>query len=245
MRKHKWTDEELDWLKLNYKIHTMSELVILFNAHFSTNLSTRAVQNYCRRKIGAKGGQNHSTRLNCIRINYTDEEDAWIRENNDKFRNVHELHEAFVLRFPNHRVTYRGFLTHYYEKLKLKLSDEQRSRIRGDYAIGDVIRLGKKKQPYVKIQMHGTDMERWRPLSYIMYEKYYGKKVDEDERVIYLNGDVEDLSQDNLYVVKKSWVPMLNRNGWLKGNRDVTFAGIRYCQLFYALQERIKCKHQI
>lgn len=70
-----------------------------------------------------------------------------------------------------------------------------------------------------------------------IWEKEIGPLTD-DEMVIHLNRDENDFSLDNLYVVPTKYRALMwKHNKWYSNDRELTLAGIKWCELFYAMKE--------
>ena len=63
-----------------------------------------------------------------------------------------------------------------------------------------------------------------------VWEQAYGK-IPDRHRIIHLDGNPMNCELDNLYCVPDSLIGALNKNHWLKGNRDITLTAIKLCEL--------------
>ena len=70
-----------------------------------------------------------------------------------------------------------------------------------------------------------------------VYEQSYGE-IPEGHKIIQLDRDQMNCELDNLRCVPDKYIPVLNKNRWLAGNKDITLAAIKWCKLFNALKER-------
>lgn len=71
----------------------------------------------------------------------------------------------------------------------------------------------------------------WRPKSCILWEQYHNKKVPEDGMIVYLDGDHNNFAQDNLLLVSRRVMGVVNsRYKLTKGNKELS-------RLAYALGE--------
>ena len=50
MKRHKWTDEEISWLKQNLRVYSWSKITDAFNDNFNTNLSQSSIEHVCLRR---------------------------------------------------------------------------------------------------------------------------------------------------------------------------------------------------
>lgn len=71
----------------------------------------------------------------------------------------------------------------------------------------------------------------------VIWEAEYGK-IPENSCFIYLDGDKRNCELDNLACVPMLWMRILNQNGWLTGNKEVTLAALKWCELHYSLSKR-------
>src|SRR5690625_2423676 len=67
----------------------------------------------------------------------------------------------------------------------------------------------------IKVQDHGTYPERWRAKHRILWEKKYGK-IPEGYAVIFGDGDKANLDIDNLVLVSRAQLAVLNNRGLIK-----------------------------
>lgn len=103
--------------------------------------------------------------------------------------------------------------------------------------VGDtIIRHG---IPYVitRVEPNTPIDDRIKAKRRFVYEQAYGE-IPEGHRIIQLDGDQMNCELDNLYCVPDKYIPVLNKNHWLTGNKDITLAAIKWCELFNALKRK-------
>ena len=71
----------------------------------------------------------------------------------------------------------------------------------------------------------------------IVWEREYGE-IPPNHCFIYLDGDKKNCELDNLTCVPILWMRILNQNGWLKGNKDITLSALKWCELHYSLSKK-------
>lgn len=233
MKKHHWTSDEDLWVREHFGV-TAPELARIFNQHFGADVSTEAIRQHCKAALGLAFG-SCGTR-------YSEEEDAWIKAHYME-KPMRNLYEEWRLVFPKHQVTFFGFKGHCQQILKLRLPDKKLWN-NANVPTRD-IGSEHKRSGYILVKVKHTksrrgeheDRRNWKFKHRIMWEKHNGRELRDDEQVVFLNGDKNDFSKENLYAVPSRWMAMLNTNGWLRGDRELALTGIRYCELFYAVQD--------
>ena len=74
--------------------------------------------------------------------------------------------------------------------------------------------------------------ENWHPKHVWVWEQHHGK-LPPKHQVIFLDGDHENFNIENLAAIPLQYVVMMNRNGWIKGNTELTKTAIKLCELHY------------
>ena len=85
------------------------------------------------------------------------------------------------------------------------------------------------KDGYCEIKVSDTG-RRWRPKHVLIYEKHHGK-VPKGSAVIFLDGDKRNFDIDNLYLVTRSQLAMLNKNSLIQKDADLTKTAINVVDL--------------
>ena len=80
------------------------------------------------------------------------------------------------------------------------------------------------KDGYCEIKVSDTG-RRWRPKHVLIYEKHHGK-VPKGSAVIFLDGDKRNFDIDNLYLVTRSQLAMLNKNSLIQKDAELTKTAI-------------------
>jgi hypothetical protein len=63
-----------------------------------------------------------------------------------------------------------------------------------------------------------------------LYEIYHNIKLNNDDFIIFLNGDKNDFSKENLYKVSRYVCGMMSKNRFLTKNDFKTLSRIKYCE---------------
>lgn len=85
------------------------------------------------------------------------------------------------------------------------------------------------KDGYCEIKVSDTG-RRWKPKHVLIYEKHHGK-VPKGSAVIFLDGDKRNFDIDNLYLVTRSQLAMLNKNNLIQKDADLTKTAINVVDL--------------
>ena len=85
------------------------------------------------------------------------------------------------------------------------------------------------KDGYCEIKVSDTG-RRWKPKHVLIYEKHHGK-VPKGSAVIFLDGDKRNFDIDNLYLVTRSQLAMLNKNSLIQKDADLTKTAINVVDL--------------
>lgn len=118
-------------------------------------------------------------------------------------------HFTKPMKFPDNRIHHIGDEVFRHGKWYIVVSEES------NVDFGSRLKL---KSRYIWEQTHG-------PLS-------------DDYMVIHLNRDENDFSEDNLYAIPTKYRALLWKwNQWYSDNKELTLAGVKWCELFYAMKE--------
>ena len=85
------------------------------------------------------------------------------------------------------------------------------------------------KDGYCEIKVSDTG-RRWRPKHVLIYEKHHGK-VPKGSAVIFLDGDKRNFDIDNLHLVTRSQLAMLNKNSLIQKDAELTKTAINVVDL--------------
>ena len=85
------------------------------------------------------------------------------------------------------------------------------------------------KDGYYEVKVSDTG-RRWRPKHVLIYEKHHGK-VPKGSAVIFLDGDKRNFDIDNLHLVTRGQLAMLNKNNLIQKDADLTKTAINVVDL--------------
>lgn len=85
------------------------------------------------------------------------------------------------------------------------------------------------KDGYCEVKVSDTG-RRWRSKHVLIYEKHHGK-VPKGSAVIFLDGDKRNFDIDNLYLVTRSQLAMLNKNSLIQKDAELTKTAINVVDL--------------
>lgn len=181
---------------------------------------------------------------------YTQEEDEWLRQNNDRGTHA-EITKMFNERFGTNL---NNISDHVIKELHLHKSTNKGNCRKGERRSTNMLPIGSESfdgfNVYVKVYDTVNDCKNrrmpskrydanWKRKDYIVWESH-GNQLpkDSNEILVHLNGDKKDCSIENLYLTSRTVNMQMVKNGWYSKDRDVTLAGIKWCELVQALRER-------
>ena len=85
------------------------------------------------------------------------------------------------------------------------------------------------KDGYCEIKVNDTG-RRWRSKHVLIYEKHHGK-VPKGSAVIFLDGDKRNFDIDNLHLVTRNQLAMLNKNSLIQKDAELTKTAINVVDL--------------
>lgn len=228
MKRHIYTKEQERWILEHAENSNAEQLKNAFNEKFNTSVTYNGMIQK-RQRMGIDKGKPQR--------NYTQEEEHFLRVNRNKMP-MKELHRKFCERFSSigyyalkAKVQRMGLLVDDVQKFN---NVAERSRV----PIGSEHRYGGYTMIKVDDKATGTKKDRrsykenWRPKHVWVWEQHHGK-LPPKHQVIFLDGDHENFNIENLAAIPLQYVVMMNRNGWIKGNPELTKTAIKLCELHY------------
>ena len=88
---------------------------------------------------------------------------------------------------------------------------------------------------YTEIKVAGS--KRWRLKHRVMYEKYHNVVLNPKELVIFADGDKSNITKENLLLVDNEQLLILNQNGLINENRELTKTGLNIANIIIKLNE--------
>lgn len=116
----------------------------------------------------------------------------------------------------------------------MKASQERKTRKIGDEIVIDGV-------PWVVTSLeYGVKFcDRRKPKRRVVWEQLHGE-IPKDHCIINLDGNPMNCEPSNLYCMPIRFRPLLSKNKWWFGNAELTLTAIKWCELYYALYERVK-----
>lgn len=167
---------------------------------------------------------------------FTAEEDTFLRDNLQKYRNLYELADAFNAAFPKHETNQEN-LQKRLKKLGLKKGTKfwrEEIRLSGKrLPVGSIIYDNRKEgkgRTRLKTEKGYVSADKW------FLEKVYSKSYRE-HTLIHLNGNRLDFSAENLMCIdKRTFVSMCYRN-WFFTDPELTKAAALTAELLLFFPE--------
>ncbi len=174
------------------------------------------------------------------RNHYSDEQREWLA---DKVQSLTypELTESFNQRFDT-RCTQSAIQNQCISFLGVRRGDNHRPH--NELPVGSLTNKKHDGLKYVKVAKKGTKSQKWKPLHKTLWEQHHGRKIKRDEAVIFLDGDKRNFAPENLYLVTKPILNVMNLNKWLSEDRESTLTAVKLCELIYALKDIEQCSRK-
>lgn len=102
------------------------------------------------------------------------------------------------------------------------------------YKIGDEFFIAGEWRILISTEPKLNILHRSEYKKRIIWENEYGK-IPENHCFIYLDGDKTNCTLDNLACIPLLWMRVLNQNGWLKGDKQITLTALEWCRLHYSI----------
>ena len=88
---------------------------------------------------------------------------------------------------------------------------------------------------YTEIKV--ADPDKWRLKHRVMYEKYHNVVLNPKQLVIFADRDKSNMSKENLLLVDNNQLLILNQNGLINENRELTKTGLNIANIIIKLNE--------
>ena len=88
---------------------------------------------------------------------------------------------------------------------------------------------------YTEIKVAGS--KRWRLKHRVMYEKYHNVVLNPKQLVIFADGDKSNITKENLLLLDNKQLLILNQNGLINENRELTKTGLNIANIIIKLNE--------
>lgn len=186
----------------------------------------------------------HAKKLNLRRGEYgtffTSEEDNWIIENVPYYK-YEDLAKMFSEKFnrPCTQYMLRSRATRYLGIKSGRQGFKKGNVTHNVRPIGYEYTNKANGYTYVKVANTRIKNKDFRPKHQLVYEQSYGK-IPKNHIVIFIDGNKQNFSPDNLYALNR-WVHrMMCREGYFReGGKELTITAIKLYELEYSIK---KCK---
>lgn len=105
------------------------------------------------------------------------------------------------------------------------------------YKIGDECFLAGEWRIVISTEQKIPILKRTEYKKRVIWQQKYGN-IPSNHLLIYLDGDKKNCTLENLALVPILWMRILNQNGWLNGNVEVTKSALKWCELHYSLSKK-------
>ncbi|AMG51484.1 HNH endonuclease [Enterococcus gallinarum] len=271
MPKTIYTPEMIDYLRVIAPGRLNDEVTAMFNKKFDMALTENKMKSL-RSNYKIRSGVTHSERIrraNQSRRLFSAEQESFVRNNAEGKSNkelVELINHTFDLQLTiaqikgwkaNHKVS--SGLTGYFEKGHVPIN----KGTRGMFNVGGNKTSFKKGQParnhktvgteridrdgyvIVKVQENGPWHERWRLKHKVEWEKVHGK-IPPGYVLIFLDGNKQNITMENLKLVTQAQNLQLNRKQWRFEIPEATIAGVNLTQIQAKVtKHKKKSQHQL
>ena len=219
-----YTEAQKQWLKEHHNDASWPVLAERFNAKFGTRTKTSNIQ-YLAYSMGLSKAYYYIP--GCFV--YKPEHEQWLRENRNG-KTLKELTDQFNSKYGCSQTS---------TQLSSKLSYMGVNRTDPEYwkkPIGSERVVG--KHTFIKVMDSDNDNKNWILKSKYIYAQFYGEPVKTGETVLFLDGDQNNYSKENLVKVSNKVVRILSKYRWLFfGQKELQECAIKWCECAEYIQE--------
>lgn len=229
----KYTQEQVDWIGCNFAAYPTTEMLTLaFNLRFGENRTEGSIAQTATRRCGLK---------RCSPQRFTEEEDAWLAENYSKMK-VKLLTEKFCAKF-EHQCKPRTIIGHCNKILGIQSGRKDFPKGNIPWRVCDIGQEKKGNNGYTLVKVGDKKTTReskdkhdnWKFKHVLIWEKHHGE-VPKGHMVIFLDGNKENFSIENLACVPLRYATIMARNKW-HGKGEITKTAMKWCELHFAIKE--------
>lgn len=222
-RQRVWTEERLEWLKLNAS-RDRHALIRKFNETFNANITMAALRSIIYR---------FNLKLPSPRIRWTKDKLEWLES--QSFNDKRDLLKAFNEKYDaNVKIDQLSHIAYLYN---LDIPDKQRI-----YKPQGSIMYSKHNIPQVKIKDRVyMSMHRY------LYEKYHDVKLNDNDMIIFLDGNKNNFDKKNLYKITKRINGIMKSNNLHNVKTDKRTV-IKFCEWkekIFTLKGKIETKEKL
>ena len=192
-----YTPEQIEWLKANNYYYKRKELARLFNKKFKTNRTEYAIEVWTK--------ENCDKRYYQEQVRYNEEEKKWLIENYHKYT-YKALTEEFNKKFKK-RKSVAALETFCQLKLKITRRIAYNTKIGYKHPCEKEIghEIWNDGYWWIKVDNKpGAEKKNYIQKQRYIWEQYYGKKIPEGHRIIFLDGNVNNFDISNLACIDLS-----------------------------------------
>lgn len=253
--RHKYTPEQFAFIKENVSGHSGEEMTTMFNAHFGLELSVGQIRSFIK---------NHHLKFNTS-TRYTDEQIKFIADN-IKDRTYKELTEMFNKQFgtkikacsmpslacrnglrnerdcrfnTGHQPTqFKKGMIPWNKGSKGVTTGGQPTQFKKGHKPWNYKPVGTERintDGYVDVKI--ADPKTWKAKHLIIWEATHGP-VPAGYCLIFADGNPLNVSLDNLLLISRRELAVMNKRGLISGDSNLTKSGIIVADIYLKIGER-------
>lgn len=251
---HRYTQEQMDYIRWISPGRYNVEIADLFNAKFGTNVTEGQMKSF---------KSNHRIKSNVLKRRKTDQDGLFTKEQVDFIKdNVKGLSNQKLADLVNDTfclgitVTQMKMWKHNHGlSSKLRGSEGMAPPNKGTKGVynvgGNKTSFKKGARPlnympvgservntdgYVDIKI--ADPNQWRGKHLILWEKYNGRPVPKGHVVIFGDRNRKNFDPDNLILVSRSQLAIMNKKNLIQVNAELTRSGIILADIYHKIGQR-------
>lgn len=232
---HRWTDEQIQIIRDNMADKTVKEIAEMIYKQCGVRRSGQSVAG-CAAKHKIYKHDYHR---------YTDAEIQFIKSKTFKYRTIKDMINGFNDKFCENvtEASVKGLM----KKENIKFGHNEGQNKKGEMTHSNPIGTERihNNRVFVKIaddcvagkRTCVSENPNYKLKKRIVWEKHYGK-IPEGTVICHLDKDFTNCDIDNLYLTTQSVLSSAIRYKMLSTNKELTKAGMKYCELVKALKGR-------
>ena len=205
MKKHRWSDEELEFIRIQYKTHTAAQLAPIVNEKFGTNIKPETLKKLVYNKKLDVGERTYSTKFSPQEIDFLLQE--------YQQHDLNALSELAKEKFG--KSVNPNYLGQLFFSRGVK-SPHRGNKPNGSY---NALPIGAERtkirhgRTYVLVKVAKPNI--WRLKSHIAYEKHFpGETVRPGEAILFRDNNTFNFSKNNLLKLSRRELTILVRSGY-------------------------------
>lgn len=251
----RYTQEQIDFIRTIAPGRYTEEIVELFNAKFGTEVTEAQIKSFKK---------NHSIRSNVPRNRPTDDAGLFTKVQSE-FVEQHVgglINRTFGLSITATQMnTWKknhGFISGLDTTFK-KGNVPQNKGTKGLYNVGgnrtsfktgarpkNYMPIGSERvnsDDYVDIKI--ADPNKWRGKHLLVWEQHHGRPVPKDHAVIFGDGDRRNFDPDNLVLISRAQLAVMNLKGLIQNDAELTRTGVILADLYRTISQRKKGRRDL